>query len=253
MPSVPVFTFHALDGRSDLAACPPEVFAHAVGRLARLGVSCLTVGAVAERVSAGRGLPERSVALTFDDGYESVYHHALPVLRRHGFVATLFPSVGETEPGGRGHERLPSLEGRPMLTWDQIRDLRDHGWEIGAHGCQHRPLPERAGPEAAADIARSRERIARETGEEVRGFSYPFGRYTARVQGAVREAGFAYAVSDLMGRVTPASDPFALERIETFYLRGPGRFDVATGPAQGLVLAALRGARAVRRGVWARP
>ena len=51
------------------------------------------------RLKAGT-LPARAVCITFDDGYADNHHVALPILRRHGLVATFFIATGFLD-GGR--------------------------------------------------------------------------------------------------------------------------------------------------------
>ena len=256
MPRVPIFTFHAVDEGSDLVAYPPRVFERAMARLHDLGWSCLRVVDIAWLLRSGQALPDRSFALTFDDGYASVFERAAPVLERFGFAATLFVSVGvsggsnSTQAGPTGTQEIPSLEGRKMLTWDRIRSLQAAGWEIGAHGCRHVALTGLSSDEVEREITRSARRIEEEVDEAVRGFSYPFGRFDDAVRAQVLESGLDYAVSDVMGEVTDDSDVFALERVETWYLRGPRRFDWATGARRGVLFSALRGVRAVRRAGW---
>ena len=244
MPRVPIFTFHAVDEGSDLVAFPPGVFELAMARLKELGWSSLRVADIASLIRSGQALPERCFAITFDDGYASVFDRAAPVLERYGFVATLFVSVGLDEP------RLPSLEGRTMLSWNQIRSLNGAGWEIAAHGCRHVALPGLQPHQVAKEIGESVRRIETEVGGVVRGFSYPFGRFDASVRSQVLEAGLDYAVSDRMGEVSDDSDVFALERVETWYFRGRRRFAWVTGTGRRPLMGALRGMRAVRRAGW---
>ena len=87
--------------------------------------------------------------ITFDDGYEGVHRHALPVLAEHGFAATLFVSTGWL----RGaYDTGGALD--TMLDWDQVRELAAAGVEIGGHSHTHPQLDQldddraavRAGP-----------------------------------------------------------------------------------------------------------
>jgi peptidoglycan/xylan/chitin deacetylase (PgdA/CDA1 family) len=86
---------------------PVEVFARQVGFLAR-AYRVLPLGELVEAVRAGRPLPPRAAAITFDDGYADNFRHAFPVLRRLGVPATIFVTTG---PG------VESLEATLPLPW----------------------------------------------------------------------------------------------------------------------------------------
>ena len=85
---------------------------------------------------------------------------------------------------------------------------------IGAHGRSHVPLVALGAPALAEEIAGSRDRCAELTGVEPDSFAYPFGDHDDASVAAVRDAGFATAVTVLPGVVRPATDPLRLPRIE---------------------------------------
>jgi peptidoglycan/xylan/chitin deacetylase (PgdA/CDA1 family) len=105
----------------------------------------------------------------------------------------------------------------PMLTWDQIREMRSLHMIIGAHTVTHPNLPSAGLVTATEEIRQSKARLEQELDEEVTMFSYPNGgaeRYfTRELQEAVREAGYASAVTSTNGFAGHASDLYALERV----------------------------------------
>ena len=141
------------------------------------------------------------VGLTFDDGYEDLLHHALPVLHRHGFTATAFVIAGRLG-GVNGWDRLGPR--KQLMTASQVRTAAAAGIEIGSHGLRHVSLNQ------ATDLALSREqRLSRQilqdiTGSAISGFCYPYGHFSSRVVNGVQEAGYEYAcatgASGLTGR-----------------------------------------------------
>ena len=105
-----------------------------------------------------------------------------------------------------------------MLTWDELREMHRLGMTIGAHTVTHPNLPN-AGLEAArTEIEGSRTRLERELAAPVTMFSYPNGgaeRYMTRaVAQLVRDSGFEAASTSWNGFAGPASDVFALERVQ---------------------------------------
>ena len=113
-----------------------------------------------------------------------------------------------------GHPRLPDI----MLTWDQVRRMREMGMTVGAHTVTHPNLPSAGIEVASSEIQGSRARLEQEIGAPVTMFSYPNGgaeRYfTPELQRVVREAGFACATTSRNGFAGRSSDLYALERVQ---------------------------------------
>lgn len=144
----------------------------------------------------------RGVAITFDDGYRDNLMNAQPVLERHGAPWTLFFVAGLA---GKvlAHGRDPG--GSTLLTWDEIRHLRDAGVEIGGHTMTHARLSSLAPEDQRREIVECRRLIEAETGESPAGFAYPYGSlldYTDETVAIVQEAGFRYALSNRYGAVS---------------------------------------------------
>lgn len=239
---VPIFTFHSLDSRRDLCAMPPGVFRRGIERLHARGFRTVTLDEVVARLRRAGELPRRAVVLAFDDGYRSVYDEAFPILREHGMTATLFLTVGR--PGTTG-DRLPELQGRPMLAWPEIREMQGAGFGVGAHSLTHPDLTCLSTAEVDDEIRTSKAIIEDRLGTSVTSFAYPGGRFDARSHALAREL-FASACSDALGLVGPRSDPWALERVETYYMRGMRRIGLMASdwlPHCLRVLAVPRGLR----------
>ena len=219
---LPILTFHALDDRSAAGAFAPPVFRRGVERLRAGGYRTVGLGDVAERVRQGLDLPPAAVVITFDDGYRSVYEQAFPVLQAHDMTATVFLTVG---PPGAGGDRLPSFEHRPMLSWTEIREMQRAGITFGAHTLTHPDLTELPEPQVETEMRASKAMIEDRLGTSVPCFAYPYGRYDERSHALARRL-FTCACSDALGLVSARSDRWALERVDTYYLRTDRRFAV---------------------------
>lgn len=250
--SVPILMYHALAHRPAPSvralSVSPEAFAEQMALLGDRGFTPLTT-AVLAAVWRGHGrLPARPVLITFDDGYEGVHRHALPVLARHGFAATLFVSTGWL--------RGPYDEGGAldtMLDWDQVRQLAAAGVEIGGHSHTHPQLDQLGDRRLGEEAVRCREIVAAELGAAPVSFAYPYGYSTRRVRRAVRAAGFEQSLA--VGNALACRDqgPYALKRVTVRRSTEIGEFArLVDGRPVGRLFAgdrALTKAYAVVRGV----
>lgn len=221
---LPLLTFHTLHPEPSVNAVPPEVFARGMQRLHSNGYRTLSLLDAVDRVRRHLAFPARSFVLTFDDGYQTVYDEAFPVLQSYGMSATVFLTVGNK---GRGSAagRLPSQEGRSMLSWQEIREMQRAGITFGAHTCTHPDLTRLPGHRVEAEVGDSKAIIEDALGAPVSCFAYPYGRYDQRVAEVVRPH-FLCACSDRLGLITQRSDPYALERVDAYYLRSHRLFDL---------------------------
>lgn len=155
----------------------------------------LALGDYARLRSEHRLPPARAVIITFDDGYADTATAAAPILGRYDDPATLFVVSGAVGTTNRWDETGP-LAGRPLAGWDELRRLRDIGFEIGAHTIDHADLTtlDRVGTER--EINGCTAELEREIGSRPIHFSYPFGRYDDAVRRAVRDAGYVTAVGN---------------------------------------------------------
>ena len=172
----------------------------------------------------GVAFPDRSFVITFDDGDHSVYKEAFPVLQRYGMSATVFLTIGE-KGMSKPDDRLPSLDGRSMLAWREIREMQRWGITFGAHTLTHPDLTRLPFDRVKAEICGSKVIIEDALSVPVPCFAYPYGRYDLRSREVVQQH-FASACSDKLGLITRVSDPYILERVDAYYLRSNGLFDV---------------------------
>ncbi|WP_329339052.1 polysaccharide deacetylase family protein [Streptomyces sp. NBC_00663] len=174
-------------------------------QLAWLGRRGLRGVSVTELLAA----PHRAglVGLTFDDGYADFLTDALPVLRRHGFGATLFVLPGRL---GGDNAWDPLGPRKPLLTADGIREAARAGIEIGSHGLTHVDLTGTDDLRLKSEVVESRAALEGITGTEAGGFCYPYGALDERAVDVVREAGYRYACAIDPG---PFDGPLALPRV----------------------------------------
>ncbi|HEX7048879.1 MAG TPA: polysaccharide deacetylase family protein [Longimicrobiales bacterium] len=211
-----VLVFHRVDDRfeGDPISCTEaefDRFCRFIGRFFRV----VGLGELLDRIEAGADLGRLAV-ITFDDGYEDNHRTVRHRLRRYGLPACFFISPGfigtDRVPWWDAHHAIPT----EWMTWDDVRDLHQDGFEIGAHTLTHIDLGVASHADAIKEIAGSKARIEAELDTAVTLFSYPFGgpeRITEASRDIVRRAGFRCCAATFGGAVRPDSDPFRLPRI----------------------------------------
>lgn len=189
-----------------------------------------------------------TLVVTFDDAFESTFTLARPLLARLGLTATVFVPTRQaldTEPmswsgingwlGGPHERELIGMSG------DQLRQLDQEGWEIGAHSRTHPQLPRLDDEELADEVEGSRMDCERELGMPCRTFAYPYGAADGRVRAAVRAAGFT-AAAGLSSDLSDASR-FYWPRVGVYYADDLRRFHLKVWPAARRLRARPRVAR----------
>lgn len=144
------------------------------------GYKTISAEQLVEAIQRGAQLPNKPILLTFDDGSETVYTDALPIMQKYGFTGTVYIVYNYIGAG-------------LFMGKDQIRELYNAGWEIGSHGISHMELPPRPGKQED-EIVSSRRRLEAYLDVPVRSFAYPFGAYDSNSLQFVKSAGYIAAM-----------------------------------------------------------
>lgn len=205
---VPVLMYHEI---ADAAATPsglavsPDVFARQLSYLNDAGFNTVTAGALSAILAGGAGnLPERTVVLTFDDGYGDFYGNALPLLRKHGFTGTVFQTTDLVGKAGAA---------KRMLNWQELAEAEQSGIEIGAHTCTHPQLDQLRESRMREELHVSKSLLEDNLGLKVPGLAYPYGYSSANVRRVARELGYEYAYAVDNAVATSGANKFTLPRL----------------------------------------
>ena len=225
---VPVLVYHSLTAEATDRyrgfAIDPGRFREQMDAIAEAGYRTSTVAELlASRDAAAPGLGQRTVVLTFDDGFREVHGVVLPILAERHLRATAY--LVSAYIGGTSRWLAADGEGdRPLMSWTEIRELAAEGVEIGAHGHRHLALDLLAFEAAEDEIVRSRRVLEDGLGQAVTSFAYPYGYHTGRIKQAVLAAGYTNACGVKQAMSHPADDHLALSRIIVYADTDPETF-----------------------------
>jgi peptidoglycan/xylan/chitin deacetylase (PgdA/CDA1 family) len=186
---VPILVYHNIGveqkGRMQLAA---SKFAQQMRYLKEHGYRVISIKDFLEFVDGQRQLPRKAVVLSFDDGYQSFREFAEPVLRQLGFTATLFVYTDYIGAGGNA------------LSWKDLRDLRDAGYDVEAHSKTHGDLRRKPGESEAAYATRMRAELGapqaffrQHLGRPATVLAYPYGAWDEGLLKLLGEYGYQAA------------------------------------------------------------
>ncbi len=156
---------------------------------------------IAAAIREKRKLPDRTVGLSVDDAFLSLYREGWPRLREAGLPFTLFVA---TDPIDRGF--------RNYMDWDQIRELAAAGVTIGSQTASHPHMPLLPPVGNADELARSNRRFEQELGKRPALFAYPFGETSSAARSEVDKAGFVAAFGQHSGVLYHGADHLYLPR-----------------------------------------
>jgi peptidoglycan/xylan/chitin deacetylase (PgdA/CDA1 family) len=191
-PRIPVLCYHRVEeppasDPGDENFVTPAQFAEHMSLLANLGFTGVTVRDIV-RWQRGEGtLPSRPVAVTFDDAYESIVTHAMPVLATHRWPCTVYVVSNCV---GRTNVWDPAAPRATLLDAPALRTLHTAGHEIGSHSRRHRRITTLTAAEATDELQGSRLELEALLGAPVVSFAFPYGTHDRTALDRVQAAGY---------------------------------------------------------------
>lgn len=202
---VPVLMYHALEDEAHPAGAkdageqryvlPVSQFREQMGFLHREGYRTFLLEELQELAE----WPDKAVVLTFDDGHESNFILALPILQEYGFKSEFFITTGWI--------------GTPyFMNEEQIRGLQRAGMGIGSHGVTHDFLDDMTVHECECEFRESMDTLRNITGEKVVSFSVPGGRIRSNVAELAERLGYSAVCTSQPGTMVKSSSPHSIPR-----------------------------------------
>ena len=200
---IPILLYHAIGEYESLGRelfVSADVFAQQLDYLQQAGFHTIHFSDLWEHWEYGMALPDKPLIISFDDGYRSFYHYALPLLKEREMTATVFVITN--------HVDLPRTM-TPGMIWDAL----DEGIEIGSHSHNHLNLTTCSPDEVLPQLLESKDFLEELIGIPVQILAYPGGQHNQLVRDASRQAGYRMAVGTVPGINSFSDDYFQLHRI----------------------------------------
>jgi peptidoglycan/xylan/chitin deacetylase (PgdA/CDA1 family) len=199
---IPLLLYHSVDddsARHDRYAVSRAVFAEHAAAVMASGRVALQLTELADGLRSKRPLPDRPMAITFDDGFADTYD-AVELLLASGVSSTVYiPSRAIGANGRLSRSAVAELACQPSV-------------EVGAHGVRHLYLDELDDREVADEVRLSKAQLEDVVQLSIESFAYPHGAYDRRARQAVIQAGYRSAAAVKNAVSHAGDDPFAIAR-----------------------------------------
>lgn len=216
--TVPVLTYHKFaKQKSDRMTVREDAFEEQMAFLKKNGYRVIRLDELFEFLEGKRPLPRKSVVITFDDGWRSMYDIAYPILKRYGYPATLFISTDLIQPTST------------TLDWRRIREMSRNGIDVQCHSKTHRSLGKIENGETLqayfesvrSELVESAKVIKRQLDTDVKYLAYPFGDTNSLLIAMLGKLGFQGGLT-----VVRASNPFFADEFRVGRSMIYGTFDL---------------------------
>jgi peptidoglycan/xylan/chitin deacetylase (PgdA/CDA1 family) len=192
------------ESESEVVYIEPSVFSEQMNYLIEKGFGFVSLDEIVRHVKGEISLPGKTVAVTFDDGFQDNFKYAYQVLKERQIKATIFINtafIGKTLPYRETFRQHPSAKKDMLytfLSWEEIEIMNGHGIEFEPHTHTHVNLTAVSELQAGEEIGISKDIIEKRLGKVARHFSYPYGLYNDRIMKLVERNGFdaAWAVTN---------------------------------------------------------
>lgn len=161
----------------------------------------ITLDELSNALDGKETLPPNPIILTFDDGYQSFYDNAYPLLKKYQMKAVQFV--------------ITQVEDAPAyLSWNEIIEMDKSGLvEIAAHTRHHPNLPDLSQAAIVDEIKGSKDDLEQHLHHTVNWFAYPYGSYSPFIIQTIKDAGFKGAASTIYGTNQSKDNVYLFPRI----------------------------------------
>ena len=202
---IPVLYYHSVLPDSEVATpnevtISPEKLRKELMLVQELGYTTLTMSEFTDYINNNKPIPEKSILITFDDGYTDNYVHAFPILKELNMKATIFMIASQVDSGY-------------YMSADQLKEMSDYGIDIESHTDNHVYLDTLSYDKQLKELKDSKEKLEKILGKEVTSIAYPYGNYNEDTMKATIDAGYTFGFTTNKGLAKRTNNKVELNRI----------------------------------------
>lgn len=198
---IPVLYYHSVNDTVDNeVTISPELLKKQLEYIKYQGYITLSMNEVENYILYNQPIPEKSILITFDDGYMDNYYKAYPILKELNMKATIFCITSE-------------LDGSYYLSEEALKEMSQNNIDIESHTVNHLHLNKLTYDEQLKEMSGSKTKLENITGKKVTSIAFPFGDYNEDSVKAAKNAGYSIAFTTNKGFADRDDNPLELNRI----------------------------------------
>ena len=195
--NIPVLMYHSISEEKDNdAVISRELFAEQMQYLYQHRYYTASLDELYDHLTGKKALPEKSVVLTFDDGYEDTY--TMPILKQYNFRSVVF---------------VPIAHIGVNLTVNQLKEMKQAGMDIASHSYSHNDLGKMSDDDQQREIVESKEKLDKLFSQDTKYFCFPNGSYNETTLRMLMQKGFEMSFTIDPGWVKPKDNLLLLKRV----------------------------------------
>jgi len=172
-----------------------------INEIKKNNYNVLPINEIIDHIINKKPLPEKTIGLTIDDGFKSIYNNAWPLIKAAGLPVTIFVTTGTIGSGSKNY-----------MTWKEIKELSDSGVTIGHHTVNHYHLVNKSLDTLENEIENANNAFKKNLGYIPNIFSYPYGEYSLQIKEFIKKKKFKAAFGQHSGIIFNEIDLFELPR-----------------------------------------
>jgi peptidoglycan/xylan/chitin deacetylase (PgdA/CDA1 family) len=216
---IPVLMYHSISEEPETGVRPyyrtatnPKVFSSHMQYLHEHGYTVVTLHEAVTSLETAGNIYGKCVVITFDDGLLDFYTNAFPILKKYGFPVLMFVPTGLIDAGR-------PLKGRPVMSWNEIRELHSQGVQFGSHTVSHLQLEDASLEKLKYELEISKARLEEQLGNSINTFCYPYAfpegnvNFLQTLKEIMINIGYLYATCTRIGTLKKGDDTYYIKRI----------------------------------------
>lgn len=203
--TAPILLYHHVYGEVSTSRYQVSLpdFESQMAALKDMGYTAIPISLFLQALLEGAELPEKPIVITFDDGHQSVYENAFPVMQSYDFPGVFYIVANR-------------INGSPdFVTAEQLKEMINAGWEVGSHGYSHLDLTLNHSL-VAKEIGQSKTDLEYALSTKVLTFAYPYGTIDPFTAQKVSDYGYRAGMGLGKAKTHTFNSLFYLNRIEIY-------------------------------------